>query len=163
MEDSKKSPQGDVNLWTALPIFDSAHGQEILVHPLGSQYQSRIISTGYHSRQCPAQRNRHFPGMLAYRDCFYIIRYYPDRAFFSQPYKWEDKETAWSALRDAVAGLKARPFTTNQFASIESKNRRGQARLQFCLSGDFASSDAQVYQLFDLHRGHCWRRNAYVA
>lgn len=108
-------------------------------------------------------------GMLAYRDCFYIIRYYPDRAFFSQPYKWEDKETAWSALRDAVAGLMARPFTTNQFALVdsESTNHRGQAprqaRLQFCLSGDFASSDAQVYQLFDLHRGHGWRRNAYVA
>jgi hypothetical protein len=102
-------------------------------------------------------------GMLAYRDCFYIIRYYPDRAFFSQPYKWKDKETAWSALRDAVAGLNARPFTTNQFASIDSTNRRGQARLEFCLSGDFASSDAEVYQLFDLHRGHGWRRNAYVA
>lgn len=101
-------------------------------------------------------------GFLAYRDGFYIIRYFPDKAFFSQLYKWEDKQAAWDALRAAVAGVKDRPFTTNQFTSIESTNRQSQARLQFNLSGDFTSSDAQVYRLFDLHRGDGWHRNAYV-
>jgi hypothetical protein len=101
-------------------------------------------------------------GILVYRDGFFIIDYYPDQASFSKLFKWEEKDAAWEALRSAIADMRRRPFTTKQFSSIESSDRHGLSRLQFSLSGDFTASDAQVYRLFDLHRGQGYHRNAYV-
>ena len=92
-------------------------------------------------------------GILVYCDGFFIIDYYPDQAFFSKLFKWEEKDAAWDALRSAIADVRRRPFTTEQFASIKSSDRHGLSHLQFSLSGDFIASDAQVYRLFDLHRG----------
>ena len=100
-------------------------------------------------------------GILVYHDGFFIIDYYPDQAFFSKLFKWEEKVTAWEALRSAIADIRSRPFTTKQFAPIKSSDRQSLSRLQFSLSGDF-TSEAQVYQLFDLHRGLGYHRNAYV-
>jgi hypothetical protein len=57
--------------------------------------------------------------------------------------------------------VQRRPFTTKQFAPIKSSDHQGLSRLKFSLSGDF-TSEAQVYQLFDLHRGLGYHRNAYV-
>jgi hypothetical protein len=68
-------------------------------------------------------------GILAYRDGFFIVDYYPDQAFFSELFKWEDKDTAWKALRGAISNVQNRSFTTKQFASLESTDRHGQARL----------------------------------
>ncbi|KAF8329020.1 hypothetical protein F5887DRAFT_1082782 [Amanita rubescens] len=101
-------------------------------------------------------------GILVYCDGFFIIDYYPDQAFFSKLFKWEEKDAAWEALRSAIADVRRRPFTTKQFASIKSLDRHGLSHLQFSLSGDFTASDAQVYRLFDLHRGQGYHRNAYV-
>jgi hypothetical protein len=101
-------------------------------------------------------------GILVYRDGFFIIDYYPDQAFFSELFKWEEKDAAWEALRSAIADVRRRPFTTKQFASIKSSDRHGLLHLQFSLSGDFTTSDAKVYRLFDLHRGQGYHRNAYV-
>ena len=101
-------------------------------------------------------------GILVYCDGFFIIDYYPDQAFFSKLFKWEEKDAAWEALRSAIADVRRRPFTTKQFASIKSLDRHGLSHLQFSLSGDFTASNAQVYQLFDLHRGQGYHRNAYV-
>ena len=101
-------------------------------------------------------------GILVYCDGFFIIDYYPDQAFFSELFKWKEKDAAWEALRSAMADVRRRPFTTKQFALIKSSNRHGPSRLQFSLSGDFTASDAQVYRLFDLHRGQGYHRNAYV-
>ena len=91
-------------------------------------------------------------GILVYGDGFFIIDYYPDQAFFSKLFKWEEKDAAWEALRSAIANVQSRPFTTKQFATIKASDRHGPSRLQFSLSGDFIASDAQVYRLFDLHR-----------
>jgi hypothetical protein len=102
-------------------------------------------------------------GILVYRDGFIIIDYYPDQAFFSKLFNWQDKDAAREALRCAIADVRRRHFTMEQFASIKSSDHHGSSRLQFCLSGDFTASDAQVYRLFDLHRGHGYHRNAYVA
>jgi hypothetical protein len=102
-------------------------------------------------------------GILVYRDGFFIIDYYPDQAFFSKLFNWEDKDAAWEALRCAIADVRRRHFTTEQFASIKSSDHHSSSHLQFSLSGDFTASDAQVYRLFDLHRGHGYHRNAYVA
>ncbi len=100
--------------------------------------------------------------ILVYRDGFFIIDYYPDQALFSKLFKWEEKDAAWEALRSAIADVRRRPFTTKQFAPIKSSDRHGLSRLQFSISGDFTASDAQVYRLFDLHRGQGYHRNAYV-
>ena len=81
-------------------------------------------------------------GILVYRDGFFIIDYYPDQAFFSKLFKWEEKDAAWDALRSAIADVRRRPFTTEQFASIKSSDRHGLSHLQFSLSGDFIASDA---------------------
>jgi len=97
--------------------------------------------------------------ILAYRDGFFIVDYYPDRALFSNLFKWEDKDTFWKALRDAISNVQKRSFTTKQFALLESTDRHGQARLRFSLS---AGLDAETYELFDLHRGHGWHRITYV-
>ncbi|KAF8321829.1 hypothetical protein F5887DRAFT_1215369 [Amanita rubescens] len=93
-------------------------------------------------------------GILAYLDGFFIVDYYPDQAFFSDLFKWEDKDTAWNALRDVTTQVPRSRFMTKQFASLESTDRHGQARLQFNLLGNFGGLDAETYQLFDLHRGH---------
>jgi hypothetical protein len=100
-------------------------------------------------------------GILVYHNGFFIIDYYPDQAFFSKLFKWEEKVTVWEALRSAIADVQRRPFTTKQFAPIKSSDHQGLSRLKFSLSGDF-TSEAQVYQLFDLHRGLGYHRNAYV-
>ena len=111
--------------------------------------------------RCQPQHAFHI-GILAYRDGFFIVDYYPDQAFFSNLFKWEDKDTSWKVLRDAISNVQKRPFTTKQFTSLESTDRQGQTRLQFNLFGDFGGLDAETYQLFDLHRGLGWQRNAYV-
>jgi len=111
--------------------------------------------------RCQPQHAFHI-GILAYRDGFFIVDYYPDQAFFSNLFKWEDNDTSWKALRDAISNVQKRPFTTKQFASLESTDRHGQTRLQFNLFGDFTGLDAETYELFDLHRGHGWHRNTYV-
>jgi hypothetical protein len=108
-------------------------------------------------------RHAHHIGFLAYRDGFIIIDYYPDRAFFSDLFRWDDPIAAHRALQDAIADVRRRHFTTNQFASLKRMNHHERSRLQFCLSGDFNVDTDTVYQLFDLHRGDGWRRNAYVA
>lgn len=99
-------------------------------------------------------------GFLAYRNGFIIIDYYPDRAFFSHLFKWDDP-AARIALRKAISDLKDRGFTTKQFNSIKATDCLVRSRLSFCLSGKFAATDT-VYRLFDLHRGDGWHRNAYV-
>ncbi len=65
-------------------------------------------------------------------------------------------------MRSAIADIRKRSFTTKHFASIKSSDRHGPSHLQFSISGDFTGSDAQVYRLFDLHRGQGYHRNAYV-
>lgn len=107
-------------------------------------------------------RHAHHIGFLAYRDGFVIIDYYPDRAFFSDLFRWDDPVTAHRALQDVIADVRRRHFTTNQFASLKGMNHHERSRLQFCLSGDFNVDTDTVYQLFDLHRGDGWHRNAYV-
>ena len=101
-------------------------------------------------------------GILFYHDCFFIVNYFPDQAFFSK-FKWTDKKAAWEALRCAIAAVGERHFTTKQFASIKPSDYQDSSRLQYSLSGDFTGPDAQVYRLFDLHRGYGYHRNAYVA
>ncbi len=108
-------------------------------------------------------QHAHYIGFLAYRDGFIIIDYYPDRAFFSDLFRWDDPIAAHHALQNAIADIRRRHFTTNQFASLKGMNHHERSRLQFCLSGDFNVDTDTVYQLFDLHRGDGWHRNAYVA
>lgn len=85
------------------------------------------------SRHQP-QHSSHI-GILVYRDGFIIIDYYPDQAFFSRLFNWQDKDAAWEALRCAIADVRRRHFTTEQFASIKPSDYHGLSRLQFCLSG----------------------------
>ena len=59
-------------------------------------------------------------GILTYRDSFYIIRYYLDRAFLSQPYKWNDEQTAWSALKDAGSKLDGASFHDEPVCNVAS-------------------------------------------
>lgn len=105
-------------------------------------------------------RHAYHIGFLAYHDGFVIIEYYPDRAFFSRLFRWDDPDSQ-IALRQVIDDIQDRSFTTKQFESINATLRNDKSRLQFCLSGKFTHTDA-VYKLFDLHRGEGWHRNAYV-
>ena len=105
-------------------------------------------------------RHAYHIGFLAYHNGFVIIDYYPDRALFSHLFAWDDPD-AQIALKQAIDDIQDRNFTTKQFESINATLRRDKSRLQFCLSGKFTHTDT-VYQLFDLHRGEGWHRNAYV-
>ena len=105
-------------------------------------------------------RHAHHIGFLAYHNGFVIIDYYPDRAFFSNLFAWDDPE-AQIALKQAIDDIQNRSFTTKQFESINATLRHDKSRLQFCLSGNFTDTN-DVYKLFDLHRGEGWHRNAYV-
>ncbi|KAK2465610.1 hypothetical protein APHAL10511_002502 [Amanita phalloides] len=101
----------------------------------------------------------HHIGFLSYLDGFVIIEYYPDRAFFSHLFAWDDPASRL-ALKKAITDIQDRLFTTNEFEVIKAMDRHDHSHIQFHLPGTSNTND--VHRLFDLHRGDGWHRNAYV-
>ena len=101
-------------------------------------------------------RHAAYRGVLAYRDGFITVHYFPDIAVYSQTYKWKDK-VALNVLADLFNTQL--PFTTKEFRScIVSEHEwlgNISSRLQY-------TSGNNVYQLFDLFHGLGWNRNTYI-
>ena len=104
-------------------------------------------------------RHAHHIGFLAYLNGFIIIEYYPDRAFFSHLFAWDDPASRL-ALKKAITDIQNRPFTTTEFDAIKATDCHDHSRIRFHLPGTSTTND--VHRLFDLHRGDGWHRNPYV-
>ncbi|KAF8631961.1 hypothetical protein AX15_002098, partial [Amanita polypyramis BW_CC] len=110
-----------------------------------SQYQSR------HAAYC---------GILAYRNGFKTVHYFPDITLHSRLYQWDEL-----VLKVRVDLFSADvPFTTKSFCP---SNHRWQGkiplRLQYHTETICGQPNANtIYQLYDIFHGHGWTRNAYV-
>ncbi|KAF8349190.1 hypothetical protein F5887DRAFT_1233356 [Amanita rubescens] len=78
-------------------------------------------------------RHAHHIGFLAYLNGFVIIEYYPDRAFFSHLFAWDDP-TSRLALKKAITNIQDRPFTANEFEVIKATDRHDHSRIRFVTS-----------------------------